>query len=694
MLPFFSEDFSDAYEGVCNNTTDVEFEDPHLDAVKRNSKNLSVVHINTQSMVSTFDHLLIVIERYSFDIISKSKTCLKNNSLLLQHVTIPGYTHAFNNRDKIKGGGVGVFIKEPIKFKRRTDIEERYPSLEHLWLELPGRNKNSKVLFGVLYRSELLLPYRDWLELFECLVTDLVSSWDGMLALTGDLNVDLLRPNAPDAVRFLELLDAVNLKQIIIQATRITRRSETLLDHIITNLPRQVTHTDVTRGLMISDHDAPYACLNVRVNRFVPRYKCIRHEKNFDQNAFTRDFAELPLSVIYSSDDPDEQLEMLSKLFRECIDRHAPLKRTRFSHPLAPWLKELNFKQLQRDCQLLRTRTRTDKVKVHGRRNVRKEMHSRLIKKTKREFYQKALSSKKPKQVWQVIHRILHPSPQPLTDELSAFFGSTAERVTGAEAQSIEKLFDLVNSFPVDKEDAFCMRPVTCAEVIKEIKFMRSDCSCGPDSIFVKFVKMVAESLASPLTNILNNCISKQVFPRQWKIARISPIPKVNDIKSKNDLRPISILPVLSKVFERLDLKQKADFLSNPTNGILKDSMSAYRKGHNTTTVLLAMRDDILQAMQRGEVTMAVLADYSKTFDIVANETVLKKMHSIGFSKDYLRWLISRLTGRQQFVQIHDKVSDYVNVTFGVPQGSILGPVLFNIYVNYLSDNLDSIKSY
>ena len=186
----------------------------------------------------------------------------------------------------------------------------------------------------------------------------------------------------------------------------------------------------------------------------------------------------------------------------------------------------------------------------------------------------------------------------------------------------------------------------------------------------------------------------KFVFPRQWKIARISPIPKVNDIKSKNDLRPISILPVLSKVFERLVLKQKADFLSNSTYGILKDSMSAYKKGHNTTTVLLAMRDDILQAMQRGEVTMAVLADFSKAFDTVAYETVLKKMHSIGFSKDYLRWLISYLTGRQRFVQIDDNVSDYVNVSFGVPQGSILGPVLSNIYVNDLSDNLDSIKSY
>jgi len=117
--------------------------------------------------------------------------------------------------------------------------------------------------------------------------------------------------------------------------------------------------------------------------------------------------------------------------------------------------------------------------------------------------------------------------------------------------------------------------------------------------------------------------------------------------------------------------------------------MYVQNKLNTTTAVLWAMRDHILQAMQRGEVTMAVLADYSKAFDTVAYETVLKKMLSIGFSKDYLRWLISYLTGRQQFVQIDDNVSDYVNVRFGVPQGSILGPVLFNIYVN-----LDSIKSY
>ena len=128
---------------------------------------------------------------------------------------------------------------------------------------------------------------------------------------------------------------------------------------------------------------------------------------------------------------------------------------------------------------------------------------------------------------------------------------------------------------------------------------------------------MVADQIASPLTHIVNNCISKQLFPSQWKIARICAIPKCDPISSYNDLRPVSILPTLSKIFERLVLRQMSDYVTNTTTGVLKESVSAYRRGHNTTTVMIAMRDDIQRAMQRGEVTIAVLADFSKAFDIL-----------------------------------------------------------------------------
>ena len=230
--------------------------------------------------------------------------------------------------------------------------------------------------------------------------------------------------------------------------------------------------------------------------------------------------------------------------------------------------------------------------------------------------------------------------------------------------------------------------------MLSELKNLRSDCSCGPDNIPVKFIKLVAEHLASPLTHILNNCIAKSTFPSLWKIARISAIPKEKEIKCNDDLRPISILPTLSKVYERLVLRQMAGYLSRIDGDILKNTSSAYRKGHNTTSVLLAVRDDIIRAMSKGEVTMAVLADFSKAFDTVAYEIVLNKLHKQGFSKSFLKWVTNYMTRRKQFVQIDDKKSSELSVNFGVPQGSILGPVLFNLYVNDLSDGLGSVKTY
>ena len=104
-------------------------------------------------MVSTFDSLLLTIKQCLFHVVCMSETWLKSNQLLLQHVTIPGYCNAFRHRDNTKGGGVGIYVRDTIKFKRRKDIEGRYSELEHLWIELPGRNRNSKILLGTIYHS-------------------------------------------------------------------------------------------------------------------------------------------------------------------------------------------------------------------------------------------------------------------------------------------------------------------------------------------------------------------------------------------------------------------------------------------------------------------------------------------------------------------------------------------------------------
>ena len=200
---------------------------------------------------------------------------------------------------------------------------------------------------------------------------------------------------------------------------------------------------------------------------------------------------------------------------------------------------------------------------------------------------------------------------------------------------------------------------------MREIKGIRSDTSTGPDQLPSRYLKIVAEYIAGPLTHIINSFITVSSFSDAWKIARITPIPKSNNSNTNSNMRPISILPVLSKVFERLTHHQLVAYIDS--QALLKENISGFRKGHSTTTVLLNIRDDVLRAMKRGEVTLMVLDDFSKAFDTIKYKTVLTKLSQLGFSNDYLKWTVNYLTGRRHFVQIDDKTSGLCPVNFGVP---------------------------
>ena len=194
----------------------------------------------------------------------------------------------------------------------------------------------------------------------------------------------------------------------------------------------------------------------------------------------------------------------------------------------------------------------------------------------------------------------------------------------------------MIQSLPANVDNGFQIRTVTLKEVIHELHNIRSDCSTGPDNIPANMIKMVADYLGSPLTDVINTCFKNLYFPSAWKLARICAIPRGNQIKSKKDfiIRPISIPPVLSKVYERLIFRPLSDVVDK--NNVLNSNISAYRKGQSTTTVLQAIRDDIVKAMKRSEVTMMILADFSKVFDTICFRNLITKMSKLGFSRDFL----------------------------------------------------------
>ena len=225
----------------------------------------------------------------------------------------------------------------------------------------------------------------------------------------------------------------------------------------------------------------------------------------------------------------------------------------------------------------------------------------------------------------------------------------------------------MIESLPPDSPGVFDIRPVHQNEVLQELCNLRIDSSTGADQILAKLVRMVAEDLTPPLVNIINSCIGMRSFPAAWKIAQICPIPKTNTSICENDFRPISVLPVLSKVYERLVFRQLVQHIDE--NSTLYDLISAYRKGQSTITVLQVIRDDILKAMKRGEVMM-VLANFSKAFDTVWFGKLITKMNNLGLSKNFLILMLDYVSNTRQFAQIDDDQPELIDVKFGIPQGS------------------------
>ena len=176
------------------------------------------------------------------------------------------------------------------------------------------------------------------------------------------------------------------------------------------------------------------------------------------------------------------------------------------------------------------------------------------------------------------------------------FFNKTAERLVGQNARTDDDILSHIDSLK-SSHGSFKLQKVTCNDVLKSLESLRNDCSTGYDNTPVSFIKPIAEYIASPLSFIINNLIEESKFPDQCKIPRISPIPKVNNPTELKDYRPISILPILSKVYEKQVLHQKTNFIE--TQQVYNNHQSGYRKNHSTATILSKLYDDMKMAMKQ-----------------------------------------------------------------------------------------------
>ena len=222
--------------------------------------------------------------------------------------------------------------------------------------------------------------------------------------------------------------------------------------------------------------------------------------------------------------------------------------------------------------------------------------------------------------------------------------------------------------------------------VFDQICNFQNNKSPGLDNFHARLLKLAAPVICHSLAYICNLSLITGTFPTEWKLAKVTPIYKDGCKSDVGNYRPISVLNIISKIIERAVHDQLYDFLIKCN--ILNPAQSGFRSNHSTHSTLLDVSDYILQNMNEGRATAAIFLDLRKAFDTINHQILFSKLHDYGIKNNTLKWFVSYLSNRAQRVNVNSTLSDFKCINIGIPQGSILGPLLFIIYVNSLPNSV------
>ena len=274
--------------------------------------------------------------------------------------------------------------------------------------------------------------------------------------------------------------------------------------------------------------------------------------------------------------------------------------------------------------------------------------------------------------------------PQELAAAQNEFFLDKIEEILTNLPPQVSDPLSTLKSRMIGRTCSFSLAAVHPDEVEKVISSLSNSSSFGLDQIDTYTVKLIKLEILPALTHIINLSVTTKVFPSCWKRAKIIPLHKKEDLLNPKNYRPVAIIPIFSKVLERVIFNQMIKYLAD--NKLLHPNHHAYRADHNTTTALIQMYDGWLQSLEAGEFAGVCLLDMSAAFDIVDHSLLIKKLELYGFDSDMTNWMSSYLSDRSQCVSIDGCLSRLLPVPQGVPQGSILGPLLYTIFTNELPE--------
>ena len=651
----------------------------------------SILHNNVCSLRRNLDnfvsHLVSELD-FEFDVIGITETRITNHFLTSPDINlnIDGYSFEYVPTP-LAAGGVGMYINNRLNY---SVVEKTTnSSFQALWIQFHFETKKN-VLCGVIYRQ-----HDKPVNFLEYLEEVLEKYSDGKnVYILGDFNIDLLKTETCNFSHdFLLSLQSHLFVPTIDKPSRVHHNSASLIDNIFTN---NLEHSIYSGNIVsdISDHYSQFCITSSTTQSTIKINKKVRCFSAFSKDQFLKELSNIDFT---STGNVDQMFSSFFKNLNKIVNKHAPLKRLskRKQRQMSkPWITQGIRSSIKVKNKLLMCGN-SSKYKLY------RNKISDLIRISKKLYFHSFFNDniKNIRKTWEGINRIINinkkkhksisalkdPStntletdPSKLPNIINRHFASVGSKLASKVPQHHKHFTDYL--VHIDQKNSFFFEPVTKEEVELEIMATPNNKAYGLYSCPSFILKLSKQFICKPLSELINKSVQLGEYPRKLKVAKITPIFKSDDETDSNNYRPISLLSIFNRIFEKLIYKRLISFIEK--HNLLYSSQYGFRAGHSTNHTILDLLCTIQTNMDKKLFTCAIFIDLKKAFDTVDHSILLHKLSYYGFRGIINDWFKSYLLERSQTVELNCQISQKEFNCYGVPQGSVLGPLLFLLYIN------------